>query len=109
MRKALIPAALAGTILLGGCASLGGDGLLGDILGGGDTYGYDARGDLERAAVEACGQEASRFGRTTVERVDQQNRDYVYVYGRIDTRDYDRDEFTCVFRSDGRIVDFQTK
>ena len=109
MRKALIPAALAGTLMLGGCASLGGDGLLGDILGGGNNYGYDARGDFERAAVEACGREASRFGRVNVERVDQQGRDYVYVYGRIETRDYDRDEFTCVFREDGRIVDFQTR
>ena len=109
MRKSFFPAALAGTLMLGGCASLGGGGLLGDILGGGDDYGYNARGDFERAAVQACGREASRFGRVSIERVDQQNRDYVYVYGRTDSRDYDRDEFTCVFRSDGRIVDFQTR
>ena len=108
MHKKFIPLALAGSLTLGGCATLGGDGLLGDILGGGN-YGYDARGDFERAAVDACGREASRYGRVNIERVDQQNRDYVYVYGRIQTRDYNRDEFTCVFRSDGRVVDFQTR
>lgn len=109
MKKFLTPVALAGTMFLGACASYGGGGLLGGILGGNDGYGYNARGDFERAAVEACGREASRYGRVSVERVDQQDRDYVYVYGRIDTRDYNRDEFTCVFRSDGRIVDFNLR
>ncbi|QZD90014.1 hypothetical protein K3148_00945 [Qipengyuania aurantiaca] len=109
MNKALLPVALAGTVLLGGCATYGNGGLLGDILGGGDTYGYNGGNDLERRAAEACGREASRFGRAEVTRVDQQDRDYLYVYGRIDTRDYNRDEFTCVYRSDGRIVDFQTR
>jgi hypothetical protein len=105
MNKFLIPAALAGTVMLGGCASLGG---LGGLLGG-DDYGYNARTDFERAAVEGCGREASRYGRVNITRVEQQGRDYVYVYGRIETRDYSRDEFTCVFRGDGRIVDFQTR
>ncbi|MBX7540175.1 hypothetical protein [Qipengyuania sphaerica] len=105
MNKFLIPATLASTVLLGGCASLGG---LGGLLGG-DDYGYNARGDFEAAAVRACGQEASRYGRVSIQNVDQQGRDYVYVYGRIETRDYNRDEFTCVFRNDGRIVDFQTR
>ena len=109
MRKTFIPAILATTALLGGCASYGNGGLLGALLGGGNDYGYNARGDFERAAVDACGREASRYGRVSVERVDQQNRDYIYVYGRIETRDYNRDEFTCVFRNDGRIVDFQTR
>ena len=109
MKKSLIAATLAGTVLLGGCASYGNGGLLGGLLGGGNNYGYNARGDFEQAAVRACGDEASRFGRASVERVDQQNRDYVYVYGRIETRDYSRDEFTCVFREDGSIVDFQTR
>ena len=105
MNKFFVPAALAGTIMLGGCTALGG---LGGLLGE-DGYGYNARGDIERAAVNACGREASRYGRASITNVDQQNRDYVYVYGRIDTRDYSRDEFTCVFRTDGRIVDFQTR
>ena len=122
MKKTCISAALAGTILLGGCASygqggygqdgggLGGGGILGAILGGGGSdYGYNARDDFERAAVDACGREASRYGRARIESVNQQERDYVYVQGRIETRDYNRDEFTCVFRSDGRVVDFQTR
>ena len=110
MRKILIPFALSAPMLLGGCAAIGGDdGLLGGLLGGGDRYGYDARTDFERDAVEACGREASRFGRATVVEVEAQNREYMYVYGRIDSRDRERDEFTCVFRADGRIVDFQTR
>ncbi len=66
MRKAFIPAALSAPFLLGGCAAIGGDGLLGDLFGGGNDYGYDARTGFERDAVKACGDEASRFGRATV-------------------------------------------
>ena len=108
MRKIVLPLVLAGTMALGGCASVGGGGLLGDIFGG-DSYGYNGGNDFERRAAQACGREASRYGRASVDRVEQRDRDYVYVTGRIDTRDYDRDEFTCVVRSDGRIVDFQTR
>ena len=108
MRKILIPAAFAGTVLLGGCASYGDGGLLGGILGG-DTYGYSGGSDLQKRAARACGEEGSRFGPVEVTRVDQQDSDYLYVYGRIDTRDYDRDEFTCVYRADGRIVDFKLR
>lgn len=109
MRKTLIPLALAGTVLLGGCATYGSNGgLLGDIFGG-DDYGYNAGSDFERAAANACGRDGSRYGRVRIERVDQRDRDYVYVYGRIDNRDRNRDEFTCVFRADGRIVDFNLR
>ena len=109
MRKPLIFTAICAPLALGGCAAIGGDGLLGDLLGGGDRYGYDARTNFERDAVQACGREAERFGRATVLEVEAQNREYMYVYGRIDSRDRNRDEFTCVFRNDGRIVDFQTR
>ena len=109
MRKAFIPAALSAPFLLGGCAAIGGDGLLGDLFGGGNDYGYDARDGFERDAVKACGDEASRFGRATVIEAEAQNREYMYVSGRIDSRDRNRDEFTCVFRADGRVVDFQTR
>lgn len=109
MRKTLIPIALAGTAMLGGCSTYGGGGgLLGDIFGGND-YGYSGGNDLERRAAGACGDEASRYGRVQVDRVDQQDRDYVYVYGRIENRDYNRDEFTCIYRADGRIVDFNLR
>lgn len=107
MPKTFIPVVLVSTVLIGGCATYGSGGLLGDILG--DDYGYSAGGDFERAAANACGREASRYGRVRIERVDQRDRDYVYVYGRIDNRDRDRDEFTCVFRADGRIVDFDLR
>ena len=104
----------ASALLLGGCTTgLGGygpgGGILGGILGGGGGgYGYDDRGDrFERAAVDACGREASRYGRIEITRVDQTSRDTVQVNGNIAVRDRSRDQFRCTFRSDGRIVDFR--
>ena len=109
MRSIFIPVALAGTVLLGGCATYGSNGgLLGDIFGG-DGYGYNAGDDFERAAANACGREASRYGRVRIDRVDRRDRDFVHVSGRIDNRDRRRDEFTCVFRADGRVVDFNLR
>lgn len=104
MRKFLIPVLMSGTLMLGGCAyGLGGG--LGGIFGD-DGYGYNSNSDFERAAVNACGREASRYGRVSISYVQQDSRDTVRVDGRIQARDNDRDEFRCIFRSDGRIVDF---
>ena len=114
MRNKVITAMIAGSLALGGCtAGYGYDndpigGILGGIFGGGG--GYDNNRNLsqfERAAVDACGREASRYGRIQITDVRQQSRDVVEVFGRIDSRDRDRDEFRCAFRSDGRIVDFR--
>ena len=102
MRKTLFPAALATTMMLGGCATALGGGLLGDILGGNDQYGETR---FERAAVQACANEASRYGRVEIRDVDQISRDIVRVRGDI-RRDYRNSRFECDFRSDGRIVDF---
>ena len=112
MRKILLPLAMAGTLALGGCATYGGGGgLLGDIFGNDryddDRYGYDGGDDFERAAVQACGREASRYGRIRIDDVDRDGRDFVRVRGRIDVRNRDRDQFNCVFRNDGRIVEFR--
>ena len=126
MKTSLIPIrlipALAATVLLGGCSAYGGLGGRGGILGG-DTYrsgscGYEpSRGDdlygtnystdFERAAFNACGRQASQYGRVAIDRVEQIDRNAVRVIGRIDSRDSRRDEFGCPFRSDGRIVDFR--
>ena len=109
-KKALI--AIAGiSLALGGCTTGYGTnpigGVLGGILGGGSGYSQDRLNDFERAAANQCGREASRFGRISIERVEQRSRDTVRVDGRIDTRDRSRDQFACVFRSDGRIVEFR--
>lgn len=112
MRKKFLPALIVGTLSLSACqAGVGGNplgGLLGSILGG---NGYNERNlsDFERAAVNACGQEADRYtrGRVRVDRVDQVTRDSVRVDGRIETNDRSRDEFTCTFASNGRIADFR--
>ena len=111
MRKVLIPAIAAGTLLLGGCATgYGGSplgGILGSVLGGGGGYNDNNLSQFERAAVNACGQQASQYGRVSISDVRQTSRDTVRVDGRIDTYDRNRDQFTCTFRSDGRIVDFR--
>lgn len=100
MRKSFIPITFFATVMLGGCTTLGG---FGDVFDD-DNYGNS---DFERAAANACGREASRYGRVRIDRVEQNSRDTVQVRGRIDTRDKRRDEFGCTFRSNGRIVDFR--
>ena len=110
MGKKWIPAMLAGSLALSGCATGYGNpigGVLGSILGGGTGYSQDRLNDFERAAANECAREASRYGQVRIERVDQRSRDTVVVYGRIGTRDSRRDQFTCAFRSDGRIIDFR--
>ena len=111
MRK-FIPTLIAGTVLLGGCAAgMGGRGgnPIGDILGsvlGGNT-GSQGTSQFENAAVNACGQQASQYGRVSITRVEQNSRDTVRVDGRIEANRR-QGQFTCTFRSDGRIVDFRT-
>ena len=113
MRKMMLPFAIASAMLATGCSGYGTGSLLGGVFDGtdqgyGSDYGYRYRSDneFERAAVNACGREASRHGRVSINSVDQESRDTVIVTGRIDTRNRDRDQFGCTFRSDGRIVDF---
>ena len=127
MKTSLIPAIAAATMLLGGCSAYGGLGGLGGILGGDpyrddpyrsgsygyepyrgpDNYGTNYRNDFERAAFNACGRQASQYGRVAIDRVEQIDQNSVRVIGRTDSRDSRRDEFGCTFRSDGRIVDFR--
>lgn len=108
MRTTFLPATLAATLMLGGCAGLGGlGGLLDPILGNDGRYDDRNGSQFERAAAEACGREASRYGRVQITDVRQTDREFVRVRGRIDSRDSRRDEFDCTFRSDGRIVDFR--
>lgn len=114
MRKTALPIAIAATMLIAGCTNYGSGGLLGGVLGGsndryGSDYGYSYRNnnDFERAAVNACGREATRYGRVSINSVEQEGRDTVVVTGRINSRDRNRDQFGCTFRSNGRIVDFK--
>ena len=105
MHKLFLPVAIAGSLALGGCNSLGG--ILDPILGNDGRYDDRNLSQFERDAYNACGQEASRFGRAQVRDVRQVDRDHVRVTGRFDTRDSRSDEFLCVYRSDRRIVEFK--
>lgn len=113
MRKTMVTTAVAGTLMLGGCASLGGLGggsggfgsILGSVLGGGQS-GQSNLNEFERAAANACGEEAQRYGRVSLSSAEQVNRDNVQVRGRIVTNNRREQQFVCTFRSDGRIADF---
>ena len=110
MQKFFIPTLLAGSLMMSGCAAgIGGDpfgGLLGTVLGGGTTT-QGSSNDFERAAVDSCGQEASRYGRVSITNVELSSRDTVRVDGNVQGNDRYQRRFTCSFRSDGRIVDFR--
>ena len=103
MRMPALSLLAASTLALGGCAASPLGGLLGGVLGGG--YDQNRLSEFERAAVNACGQEASRYGRVQITGVRQVERDIVEVSGRVE--EYNRAQnFRCAFRSDGRIVGF---
>jgi hypothetical protein len=112
MRKmALLPIAAAGSFLLSGCAAGMGGNPMADILGSVLNGGAGAQasgGTFERAAVNACGQQASQYGRVSITNVEQRSADTIRVDGRIEADNRGSGQFTCTFRSDGRIVDFRT-
>ena len=117
MRKLVSPFLLATTLALGACASspLGGYGMggpletvLGSVLGSTGSYGgYGGYGtqNFQQAAINACGNHASQYGRVSITDVRQQSSSTLRVYGRVQGN-YQSDDFACSFRSDGRITDF---
>ena len=117
MRKITISTILASTLLLGGCMTglegLGGGnpigGVLGSVLGGGlgtRDVGY-GNNDFERAAVNACGNQAAQYGQVSISSAERTSNYDVRVNGRIAQNSYQQRRFTCSFRSDGRITDFR--
>jgi hypothetical protein len=116
MRILPVSALIAGAIMLGGCAYGYGDGYgyddgygpgYGDGYGGGYGYSYRDNNDFERAAVNACGREASRYGRVRITYAEERERGLYTVQGQIEIRDPRRDQFTCEFGARGQIVDFR--
>jgi hypothetical protein len=73
--------------------------------------------------VNACGNEASRYGRVSISDVRPKSRDKMEVRGFLDPqgfydqgydyrsgyRGYERRTFTCTVRYDGRVTKFKTK
>ena len=114
MRKLLIPTLLAGAMALGGCASVLpavlGSVLQGGLGQGGAGYGYPDQGygsqNFQQAAVNACGQQAARYGQVRISNVQQSSSSTLRVYGTVSTGGYQQRNFACSFRSDGRITDF---
>ena len=110
MRKSFLPVVLAGSLALGGCTSVLpavlGSVLQGGLGGGGYDQGYGGQ-QFQQAAINACGQQASRYGRVSIADVRQVSNSTLQVYGSIDSGNFQRRNFTCSFRSDGRITDFR--
>ena len=76
-------------------------GTLGTIGALGGAYG----GGFSQAAVTACANYASRYGRVSVRNVVQLDANHVKV-GGVASRNYRNEGWDCTFRSDGRITDF---
>ena len=127
MRKSLLPLLAAGTLALGGCAGgLGGYGglgggldplgaIVGSVLGagtGGGGYGGYGGGSasFQNAAVNACGSQASQYGRVNITNVAAVSSSTLQVNGTVDVNGgFDRRGFICNFRSDGRITGFDIR
>ena len=112
MKKLTLAIIAAGSISLGGCAGFGdptgGLGtVLGSVLGGGGGDGYYGQGgpDFQEVAVDACGNQASRYGQVRITDVRQASRDTMHVHGTV-SNNFQQRSFGCAFRSDGRITDF---
>ena len=106
MRKSIL--LLAALLPLGGCTTgLGGPGVLGSVLGQVLNSGAQGRGgaDFQTMAIDACGAEASRYGRVAITDIQAASRSTLRVFGTVDTN-YQRQSFACSYREDGRITDF---
>ena len=85
------------------------------VQGGYYGYGQGRYGSMESRAINACGNEASRYGRVSIGDVRPKSRDKLEVRGFVDAqgygygRGYERRTFTCSVRYDGRISKFRTK
>jgi hypothetical protein len=103
---------LAAFLPLAGCAyglgGMGGQDVLGSVLGG-VLGGNRAMGgqSFQDAAVEACANEARRYGSVRVSDVRQVSSSTLRVFGTISTSNFGgQRRFDCDFREDGRITDF---
>jgi hypothetical protein len=94
------------------------------VHGGYYGYGQGNYGSADRYAINACGAQASRYGRVSIGDVRPKSRDKLEVRGFVDMQGYDRryDDrhygygggyerrtFTCTVRYDGRVTKFKTK
>lgn len=113
MRKLIFPTLMAGSLMLGGCATgYGNDplaGILGSVLGGqgNRSASGSVNSQFETAAVNACGQQASQYGQVTISNVQQISNDTLRVDGRVGANTYQQRSWGCSFRADGRITDFR--
>ena len=113
MRKSVLPILFVALLPLGGCAyglgGMGGQDVLGSVLGGvlgGQRQGMGGQ-SFQDAAVEACANEARRYGSVNISDVRAQSSSTLRVSGTVDTNNgYNRRGFGCSYREDGRITDF---
>ena len=109
MRLSPLMLVIAAALPLGACTGLGNQGgIFGDVLGGVFGQGNQGMGgqSFQDAAVEACANEARRYGSVNVTDVRAQSSSTLRVLGTINMQNYERRQFGCSFREDGRITDF---
>lgn len=90
----------------------------------GGLYGYGGSyNSPDRFAINACGNQASRYGRVSIGDVRPKGRSSLRVRGFVDadarysdrgsrygySQGFERRTFTCTVRYDGRISNFRTK
>lgn len=110
MRIQRIAILCAAPLVLAGCAALPGlGGLLNGAYGNNGSYGnqggYGSSQDFERAAIDACGREASRYGQVSISNVERGN-DAIEVYGTVGDNRRGARRFVCTYDSRGRIIRF---
>lgn len=81
---------------------------------GGYSVQANSYANFERAAVSACGAQAQRYGRVSVDNVERRSNSTLRVRGMIEANagvyggGLERRTFVCSFRNDGRVTDFDT-
>lgn len=75
--------------------------LYGSIGSLGGAYGSS----FSQAAVNACGNYASRYGRVSIRNVERLSNSSLKVAGTV-SNGYRNEGWDCTYRSDGRITDF---
>ena len=103
-----LPLIAACALPLAACAAspygygYGSDPVYGNIGALGGAYGFSG---MNQAGANACANYASRYGRSSVSRVQQLDANHIKVFGYT-SRGLRNEGWDCTYRSDGRITDF---
>ena len=107
MRNISVPLLIIGGLPLGACQYAGLAPGLAEVIHGASGERRHADEDFGRAAAEACRGRAARHGRVDIGTVEAEGVGIMRVTGTIEDPYKVQDRrFVCLYRSDGRIADF---